>query len=259
MARPRASRWPRSAASVTRPPAPRRRPWFRRAIRGPGHLRRLGHDLLRDQRPGWIGPDSEPGGLRGRSPNNPRAPPVVAVLTVRTHRYPQARVAIVVLSLWRAACGQPTPAPSTSSSSSPNAASPTPSGLAAGPSVLDQCDPAGLVPCEQQAAFLSIPIPDTGAALTWSSQWAAGRNRPIGLGRELARARRLVARCRPALPGGRPRAHRRRRVVAVRDGRQARHRAAWPCRPTTARSPTCSTARAATCARSTASWATPSS
>jgi YD repeat-containing protein len=45
------------------------------------------------------------------------------------------------------------------------------------------------VPCDQQAAVLSIPIVNTNLALTYSSQWAAGRqDRPnwnaggIGLG-----------------------------------------------------------------------------
>jgi RHS repeat-associated protein len=54
---------------------------------------------------------------------------------------------------------------------------------------LDACDPAGLVPCEQQAAYVSLPIADTGLMLTYSSQWAAGRqDRPdwgaqsLGLG-----------------------------------------------------------------------------
>jgi len=54
---------------------------------------------------------------------------------------------------------------------------------------LDECDPAGYVPCNQQAAFLSIPISDTGLSLTYSSQWARGRtDRPawnagsLGLG-----------------------------------------------------------------------------
>jgi RHS repeat-associated protein len=41
--------------------------------------------------------------------------------------------------------------------------------------LLDQCDPAGYVPCNQQAAVLSIPIADTGLSLTYSSQWAAAR------------------------------------------------------------------------------------
>jgi len=55
--------------------------------------------------------------------------------------------------------------------------------------MLDQCDPAGYVPCNQQAAVLSIPIADTGLSLTYSSQWAAARtDRPdwsadsLGLG-----------------------------------------------------------------------------
>ena len=54
---------------------------------------------------------------------------------------------------------------------------------------LDACDPAGYVACDQQAAFLSIPIADTGLSLSYSSQWAPARtDRPtwsagsLGLG-----------------------------------------------------------------------------
>jgi RHS repeat-associated protein len=57
------------------------------------------------------------------------------------------------------------------------------------PTSLEECDPAGYVPCDQQAATLSIPIVDTNLALTYSSQWAVGRqDRPnwdadgLGLG-----------------------------------------------------------------------------
>jgi RHS repeat-associated protein len=67
-----------------------------------------------------------------------------------------------------------------------NSASPGPD-LAA--LTLDECDPAGFVACNQQAAFLSIPIADTGLSLTYSSQWAPARtDRPnwsagsLGLG-----------------------------------------------------------------------------
>jgi len=42
--------------------------------------------------------------------------------------------------------------------------------------LLDECDPAGYVPCNQQAAFLSVPVADTGLSLTYSSQWAPGRS-----------------------------------------------------------------------------------
>ena len=83
------------------------------------------------------------------------------------------------------ACGSPVPSPS-SSAPTPT---PTPSAPASGPTALDECDPLGLIGCEQQAAFISIPISDTGLALTWSSQWAPGRtDRPgwdassLGLG-----------------------------------------------------------------------------
>jgi RHS repeat-associated protein len=55
--------------------------------------------------------------------------------------------------------------------------------------LLDECDPAGYVPCNQEAAFLSVPVADTGLSLTYSSQWAPGRtDRPdwdaskLGLG-----------------------------------------------------------------------------
>jgi len=79
-----------------------------------------------------------------------------------------------------AACGTTPPSPS------PHA---TPTAPAPGPTVLDECDPLGLIACEQQAAFLQIAIPDTDLALTWSSQWAPGRtDRPgwdasaLGLG-----------------------------------------------------------------------------
>jgi len=41
---------------------------------------------------------------------------------------------------------------------------------------LEECDPAGYVACNQQAAYLSIPIVDTGLSLTYSSQWAPGRS-----------------------------------------------------------------------------------
>ncbi len=42
--------------------------------------------------------------------------------------------------------------------------------------MLDECDPGGYVPCNQQAAFLSVPIADTGLSLTYSSQWAPARS-----------------------------------------------------------------------------------
>ncbi len=54
---------------------------------------------------------------------------------------------------------------------------------------LGECDAASLVPCNQQAALVTIPIADTGLSLTYSSQWAQGRtDRPdwnansLGLG-----------------------------------------------------------------------------
>ncbi|HEY8636388.1 MAG TPA: RHS repeat-associated core domain-containing protein [Candidatus Limnocylindrales bacterium] len=79
-----------------------------------------------------------------------------------------------------AACGTSIPSPS------PRA---TPTAPASAPTALDECDPLGLIACQQQGAFISIPISDTGLALTWSSQWAPGRtDRPgwdassLGLG-----------------------------------------------------------------------------
>jgi RHS repeat-associated protein len=42
--------------------------------------------------------------------------------------------------------------------------------------LLDECDPGGYVPCNQLAAFLSVPIVGTGLALTYSSQWAPARS-----------------------------------------------------------------------------------
>jgi hypothetical protein len=41
--------------------------------------------------------------------------------------------------------------------------------------VLEECDPTGLIACDQQAAVLSIPIADSGLELTYSSQWASAR------------------------------------------------------------------------------------
>ena len=84
-------------------------------------------------------------------------------------------VTLAVLGLCVSACGTTTPTPSTPTSSAPAASSPAATQSAAGPGPLEACDLAGLIPCEQQAAFLTIPIADSGAALTWSSQWAAGR------------------------------------------------------------------------------------
>ena len=86
-----------------------------------------------------------------------------------------------------AACNSTTPPSAPAFSSSAPSPSPAPARAAVTP--LDECDPAGYVPCDQQAAVLSIPIADTNLALTYSSQWAAGRqDRPnwnadsLGLG-----------------------------------------------------------------------------
>jgi YD repeat-containing protein len=82
----------------------------------------------------------------------------------------------------------PTPTRQPSPSQGPPA-SPTQGPISATPTALDECDPAGYVPCDQQAAVLSIPIADTNLALTYSSQWASARqDRPnwnadsLGLG-----------------------------------------------------------------------------
>lgn len=54
------------------------------------------------------------------------------------------------------------------------------------PFALEECDPAGYIPCIQQSAFLSIPITDTNLFLTYSSRWsskqAAWDATPLGLG-----------------------------------------------------------------------------
>jgi hypothetical protein len=39
------------------------------------------------------------------------------------------------------------------------------------PLALEECDPAGYVPCVQQSAFLSVPVADTNLRLTYSSRW----------------------------------------------------------------------------------------
>ena len=86
--------------------------------------------------------------------------------------------AYMVVSLAASACGTSVPSPS-------SVATPTVTPTAAagsGPTALDECDPGGNIACEQQAAFLSIPIADTGLALTWSSQWASGRTDRSGWG-----------------------------------------------------------------------------
>jgi RHS repeat-associated protein len=58
-----------------------------------------------------------------------------------------------------------------------------------GPLALEACDPDDLIPCEQQAIVLQVPIAGTGILLTWSSEWGEGRlDRPdwfagsLGLG-----------------------------------------------------------------------------
>jgi YD repeat-containing protein len=82
-------------------------------------------------------------------------------------------VLLACLAIVASACGTTTPTPPPVSDPTPTS---TASPAAAGPGVLDACDPAGLVACDLQAVFISIPIPDTGVALTWSSEWAPGRS-----------------------------------------------------------------------------------
>ena len=95
----------------------------------------------------------------------------------------RALAGILCATLLASACGSSVPSPS------PASPTPSPSTPASGPTALDECDALGLIACEQQAAFISIPISDTNLALTWSSQWAPGRtDRPgwdassLGLG-----------------------------------------------------------------------------
>ena len=40
---------------------------------------------------------------------------------------------------------------------------------------LEECDPAGYIPCLQQVAFLSIPIVDSNLSLTYSSRWTPAK------------------------------------------------------------------------------------
>ena len=71
----------------------------------------------------------------------------------------------------------PSPIPSIPAATSAPSQTPT---VAHGPAPIDACDPAGFIGCDQQAAFLSIPIVDSGLALTWSSQWSPGRTDRAG-------------------------------------------------------------------------------
>ncbi len=84
-------------------------------------------------------------------------------------------VVLACLSIVAGACGTTTPTPPRVSDPAPTA-----SPAAGAPGVFDACDPAGLVACDQQAVFISIPIVDSGVALTWSSQWAPGRTGRAG-------------------------------------------------------------------------------
>jgi RHS repeat-associated protein len=40
---------------------------------------------------------------------------------------------------------------------------------------LQECDPAGYIPCGRQEAFASIPVTNTGVYLTYSSRWTSGQ------------------------------------------------------------------------------------
>ena len=113
-----------------------------------------------------------------------------------SRRLPAARQSMVLRRLAASLCTglllascNSTPTPSAPASSASPSQNPSPSPSPVALSSLDACDPAGYVPCDQQAAVLSIPIVDTNLALTYSSQWAAGRqDRPnwnadsLGLG-----------------------------------------------------------------------------
>ncbi len=98
-------------------------------------------------------------------------------------RFPVGVASIVVIvALLLAACSPtpaPTPSPSRGPSTPPASPSPSPSAStpapASGDLALEACDVTGYVPCEHQAVRLSLPIAGTGAALTYSSEWAAGR------------------------------------------------------------------------------------
>ena len=102
---------------------------------------------------------------------------------MRQRGWVRSLAASLSVALIVTACStNPSPTPSVVPSSFPSPS-------AAGPTALGECDPAGLIACNQQAAFLSIPLADTGLALTYSSQWAPGRTdrsgwdaTPLGLG-----------------------------------------------------------------------------
>jgi RHS repeat-associated protein len=89
----------------------------------------------------------------------------------------------------------PTGSPSTSATQTPvpsagSTPTATPVARQPGPLDLEECDPAGYMPCEHLAAIVSLTIAGTGAALTYSSEWAPGRAdrpaawdaSPLGLG-----------------------------------------------------------------------------
>jgi RHS repeat-associated protein len=94
--------------------------------------------------------------------------------------------AIAVAAVVVSACGPspaPTPTPAASPSGSAPAASPSEPPPSAGPSTdlaLEACDLTGHVPCEHQAALLSIPATGTGVSLDYSSEWAPGRRDRTG-------------------------------------------------------------------------------
>lgn len=72
------------------------------------------------------------------------------------------------MALVVAACGA-NPSPTSTSSPAPSAL-PIANSLS-----LEACDLTGSVPCEHQAVLLTEPVVGTGVALTYSSEWAAGR------------------------------------------------------------------------------------
>ena len=43
---------------------------------------------------------------------------------------------------------------------------------------LEQCDPAGYIPCLRQDSFLAIPVVDSNLLSTYSSRWRASSDNP---------------------------------------------------------------------------------
>src|SRR5688500_5449683 len=111
------------------------------------------------------------------------------------------RVWLALLVVVVVGCGPqppPTVSPSPGQTNLPSAAPtaepspsgrPTPPPKVVGDLALEQCDPEGLLPCENQAVVLFEPVAGSGVSLTYSTEWADGRiDRPtwnadaLGLG-----------------------------------------------------------------------------